>query len=207
MASVTDICNRALQKLGAKRISDIDEASPSARAVKLAFPIIRRSELRKADWNFSIVRAQIAADSPAPTWGRANSFQLPSDFIKLTTNYPEQYSNVDNNTLAFGASNGSAAMTDWVIETGRKVLTNASSPLNVRYVADITDTSLWDPIFCEVVSTALALEVCEELTQSNTKKTFLAQEYVGLMNEAKHSDSIEVAPADAPPDTYLTIRN
>ena len=81
MASVVDICNRALQKLGAKRISALAEASSSARAVNLAYTIIRQAELRKFDWNFAITRVQLAADSPAPTWGRTNSFTLPNDFL------------------------------------------------------------------------------------------------------------------------------
>src|ERR1017187_1896837 len=205
--AVTDICNRALQKLGAKRITSISEASPSGRAVNLAYPIIRQAEMRKFDWNFAITRVQIAADNPAPTWGRANAFQLPADFIKLTNSYPESFYSADNNTLSFGSSTASTGQSDWVIETGNKVLTNSASPLNVRYIADITDTSLWDPIFCEVVSTALALEICEELTQSNTKKSQLMAEYKDLIEEAKHADSIEIAPSNPPPDTFETCRN
>jgi hypothetical protein len=207
MASVIDVCNRALQKLGAKRISALTDQTPSARACALAYPIIRQSELRKYDWNFAISRVQLAADSPAPTWGRQNSFTLPADYIKLTNAYPETLSN-DINTVgvsvAFTAE--STGMRDWVIE-GKKIVTNDSSPLNLRYIADITDTSMWDAIFVEVVATAMAYELCEELTQSNTKKSDIAQAYKTIIDSAKHASSIEIAPADPPPDTWLTCRN
>jgi len=207
MASDVDICNRALQKLGAKRIAALAEASVSARAVNLAYPIIRKSELRKYDWNFAITRVQLAADTPAPTWGRSNSYTLPADFLKLTNSYPETFYSADNNTLSFGSSTSATGQSDWVIEAGNKIVTNQTAPLNVRYIADITDTTTWDSIFCEVVSTALAIEVCEEITQSNSKKAALMQEYLQLIGDAKHASSIEIAPADPAPDTYLTCRN
>ncbi len=206
--SEVDVCNRALQKLGAKRIASLTEASVSARAVNLAYPIVRRSELRKYPWNFAITRVQLAADSPAPTWGRQNSFTLPNDFITLANIYPETLYNDINTvgvTVAFTAE--STGMSDWVIEAGNKIVTNDSAPLNVRYIADITDTTQWDTIFVEVLATALAYEVCEELTQSNSKKQALGVEYDRLINEAKHSASIEIAPNDPPADTWITVRN
>ncbi len=205
--SNVDICNRALQKLGAPRISTLNDSNPSARAVKLAYDIVRRSELRKRVWNFSIMRASLAADSPAPTWGRQNSFTLPSDFIRLAESYPESLTNdinVIGVTVAFTAQ--FTGQKDWVLEKN-KIVTNDSDPLQIRYVQDITDTTLFDPIFSEALSTAIAFEIAEELTQSNTKKTALGQHYMSLIEEAKSANSIEVAPADPPPDTYLACRN
>lgn len=205
--SKVDICNRALQKLGAKRISAIDEASVPARACNLAYDIVRRSELRKNVWGFSIKRAQLAADSPAPTWGRQNSFSLPSDYLLLAQGYPEllsQDANVIGYTVAFTAA--FSGEKDWVIE-GQKIVTNDAAPLNVRYVYDVTDTTLFDAIFTESFATALGFEMCEELTQSNTKKAALGEAYKSLIDLARRQNSIEVAPADPPPDTWLTCRS
>jgi hypothetical protein len=203
----TDICNRALQKLGAKRIATLSESSVSARAVNLAYDIVRKSELRKRVWNFSIERDSLAADSPVPTWGRQNSFTLPSDFIRLAESYPEDLtsdSNAIGVSVAFTAT--FTGQKDWVIEQA-KILTNDTAPLQIRYVMDVTDTTLFDPIFSEALSTAIAFEICEELTQSNTKKAALGQAYLALIEEAKLANSIEVAPADPPPDTWLAARN
>lgn len=205
--SKTDVCNRALQQLGAKRISALTDETPSARACNLAYDIIRRSELRKRVWNFAISRASLAADSPAPDWGRQNSFTLPNDFLRLAESYPEQLTNdinVVGVTVAFTAE--FTGMKDWVIEQ-KKILTNDQSPLQIRYVFDVTDTTLFDPLFSEALSTAMAFEMAEELTQSNTKKTDLAAAYVKKIDEAMLANSIEVAPADPPPDTWLAARN
>lgn len=203
----TDICNRALQKLGAKRIASLNEASPSARAVNLAYDIVRRSELRKRVWNFTIQRDSLAADSPAPTWGRQNSFTLPSDFLRLAESYPEQLTNdinVVGVTVAFTAS--FTGMKDWVIEQN-KIITNDEAPLQIRYVMDVTDTTLFDPLFSEALSTAIAFEICEEITQSNTKKEAMGRHYMAIIDEAKLANSMEVAPADPPPDTWIACRN
>lgn len=207
MPSRTDIANLALQKLGAKRIAALSDASASARAANFCFDMVYKAELRKFDWNFSIVRAELAADAPAPTWGRSYSYTLPSDFLKLSYGYAEISSSPNNNTISFGQSNGSASVNDFVIENGNKIYTDIAAPLRIRYVADITDTTEWDSLFVQVVATAIAITICEEITQSNTKKAALIQEYKDFINEAKHADSIEVAPAESPIDTYVTIRN
>ncbi len=207
MASKTDICNRALQKLGARRISSISDETPSGRACNLAYDIVRKSELRKYDWNFAITRVSLAADVPAPDWGRQNSFTLPSDYIKLTNSYPEALTsdaNVVGVTVAFTAE--FTGQKNWVIE-GRSILTNDTAPLQVRYIADITDTSEFDSLFVESFANALAYEMCEELTQSNTKKSDIAQAYKISIEEAKKAASIEIAPADPPPDTWLACRS
>lgn len=207
MASVTDVCNLALQKLGAKRISALTDQSPSARACNLLYDSARRAELRKYDWNFAIKRAQLAADTPAPTWGRQNSFTLPSDYIKLTNGYPEELAanqNVVGLTVAFTAN--MTGLKDWVIE-GKAIVTNDQGPINVRYISDVTDTTLWDSLFVQTVACAMALGMCEELTQSNTKKADIGKEYLATIDEAKKQSSIEVAPADPPPDIWLACRS
>ena len=189
MASDVEIGNGALQKLGAKRIVTLDDASTNARAVNACFVRIRQAELRKHDWAFAIQRHSIAADSPAPTWGRANSFQLPAGFIRLVPDYPEQNHNSK----------------DWVIE-GQKIVTNASAPLEVRCLVDVTDANLMDPLFRDLLSTAIALEICEEITQSNTKKDSLNADYKQIVREAKKASSIEKRPAVAPDPTWITER-
>lgn len=207
MASVVDVCNLALQKLGAKRISALTDQTPSARACNLLYTSARQAELRKYDWNFAIQRVQLAADVPAPAWGRQNSFTLPSDYIKLTNDYPEDLTEDATQagiTVAFTAT--FTGLKDWVIE-GKAIITNDESPLNVRYIADITDTTMWDSLFVKAVATCMAFEMCEELTQSNTKKESLAKEYEVIIEMAKKQSSIEVAPADPPPDTWIACRN
>lgn len=57
MATVDDIVNRALSRLGLPRVATIAEDSPSGRAANSAWPIIRPEVLRLHPWNFATQRA------------------------------------------------------------------------------------------------------------------------------------------------------
>lgn len=181
--------NRALQKLGAKRITAVDEDSKNARACNVAGPAVLLAMLADHDWNCAIKRVTLAADATAPEWGKATSLTLPADFVRLSNPYPEDnYSN-----------------RDYAVE-GRKILTNESAPYYLRYIYLITDPNEMDALFREAYSTLLALELCEEITQSNTKKESLKDDYNKIMARAKRANAFQKAPAQAPTDPWLTVR-
>lgn len=189
MASEVDICNRALQKLGAKRITSLTDDSVNARACNSAYEIVRDAELRSHPWNFAIARAELAADATAPAWGRANAYQLPSDFLRLMPDYPE------DNSLS----------KDWVIEKN-KILSDDTDPIYIRYIYRVEDTSLFDALFIDALATKIALELCEELTQSNTKKEILKADYIDTIRRAKRANAIESISAQPPEDEWVTVR-
>jgi hypothetical protein len=189
MASSVEICNRALQKLGAKRIVSLSDDSVNARACNTAYEPCKLSLLRSHFWNFSITRAELAADSPAPDWGRANAYPLPSDFIKLAPDYSEDNSNSK----------------DWQIE-GRKILSDDADPIYIRYVYDVTDPNEMDSLFREALSSLIAVELCEELTQSNTKLASLKESYKDIIKEARKANAFENVSATPPEDEWISVR-
>lgn len=189
MASAVEICNRALQKLGAKRITSLLQDTPNARSCNVAYEAVRDGLLRDHNWNFAIKRATLAADSTAPTWGRASSFTLPSDFLCLAKDYPE-----DN-----------ALTKDWQIE-GLSILTDDTAPLYVRYIWRVTDPNMMDSLFREALAARLACELCEEITQSNTKKQGLDADFEGIIQRAKNRNAIENIAAVPPEDDWITVR-
>ncbi len=189
MASEVQICNRALQKLGAKRITSLTEDSTNARACNVAYESVRDALLRSYVWSCATKRAELAADSEAPDWGRANAFQLPSDYIRLADPYPED--NHNNH--------------DWVIE-GKKIYTDDSAPIYVRYVYRVTDPNEMDALFQEALSAKLAYEICEEITQSNSKKESLGGDFDKSIKEAKRVGAIEKVASQPPEDSWVTVR-
>lgn len=189
MASKVEICNRALQKLGAKRITSLTDDSVNARACNLAFEPCKLAELEDHEWSFALDRAEIAADADEPTFGRAYSYTLPSDFVRLAHPYPEDNSNA----------------LEWIIE-GKKIYTDDTAPLQVRYIYDVTDPQEMSPLFREALSARLALELCEELTQSNTKKDSLKDDYEKIIRRAKRSNAIQRVAGEPPEDSWITVR-
>lgn len=189
MASSTDICNRALQKLGAARINSLTDQSTNARACALAYDTCRQDLLREHPWNFAIQRFQLSANATAPAFGYTNSFPLPTGWMRVLP--PDPVQNFNDR--------------DWVIEAGQ-LLTNDSTPLNVRCVMDIQDTTLMDVAFREALAAKLSFELAEAITQSNTKKQTAAADYKESINDAKKVNAIEKVPQQAPYDTWITAR-
>ena len=189
MATKVEIANRALQKLGAKRIVSITEDSINARAINTAFEPVKLGELRKHTWSFAIKRAQLAADATAPLYNKTSSFQLPSDFVRLMPKDADQtYNDLD-----------------WQIE-GKKIITNDSAPLEIRYIYDVTDPNEMDALFRESFAMKLAYELCEEITQSNTKKDEAMKAYKEAIAEAKRANAMERNSQRPPEDTWVTVR-
>jgi hypothetical protein len=185
MASEVDICNRALQKLGASRITALDENTPNAVTCNFNYSIVRDREFRKHLWNFTLKRVTLAASSTSPGFGFSYAFPLPSDWIR---NNPPNDVGVD-----------------WKVE-GRSILTNAGNTLQLPYVARITDTTQFDELFVESLAAALALEMEEEITQSNTKADKLERQYKTAIMSAKQVDAVEVSSDEPVQDPWITVR-
>lgn len=198
MASQTEICNRAVTKLGAARITSITENSKSARVMNALWDTVRRAELRRRIWKFATVRTTLPAVSPAPAWGYNTACQLPADFLRLVQ---------VNDTFAVPALTDYRDQDDsaYQIENGQ-ILTVYNAPLKIRYVQDVTDTGRFDALFVEVMASKLAYEACEEITQSLSKRQQAAEDYKQAMRDATLAGAIERAPQGFPDDSWMLIR-
>lgn len=188
--SSVGICNRALQLLGANAITALsDSNSKSARECNRAYDSCRQMELRAHPWNFATKRAQLAASVTAPDFGKTNYFDLPSDFIRLLP--PDSTENYNDR--------------DWKIE-GRQIVTDYAAPLEIRYTADIEDVPTMDTLFREVLAHRIAVEICEAITQSNTKSQILMDGYRGHIVQARRVNAFENIAEDPPEDDWITVR-
>lgn len=181
------IANRALQKLGAKRISSLTQDAPNARSMNAAFERVRDAELRRYDWAFAIKRASIAADGDGPTWGDYNRYSLPNDFLRLIR---------DDET---------GANVDWRIE-GLYILTKDAAPLEIKYIARIEDPNYYDPLFAEAFAGRLALECAKEITDNTSDKESVKDDYKTDIAEARRVGAIEKEAQEFPEDPWLAAR-
>lgn len=185
MVSKTQIANFSLSKLGQPAVANIDTDSvKAARIMSLFWDKVRGALLTENTWRFSIKRIGLAPDVDAPSWGYSYSYTVPSDFRKLIR--------VKDNI-------------DYDLE-GDKILTNDSGTLYISYIADITDPTVFPSTFVEVLSSRLAYEACEELTQSNTKKDMLLREYDYLIKIAKNVDISNDPIEDLEEDDWVIRR-
>ncbi len=83
MSSVVDICNSALNMLGANNIISLTEDSKNARLMNQRYESVRDSIFRSHAWNCLIKRVELAADTTAPTHEYAKQYTLPADCIRV----------------------------------------------------------------------------------------------------------------------------
>lgn len=195
--SITGIANRALQMVGDAAILNLTDNSPQARAANNCYDACRRAELRAHRWNFAKRRTLLAASTDTPPFGYAYAFPLPSDclYVPLTNDWDE----------------------DWHLE-GRTILSNANdSPLSANppppgpalalvYVADITDPTLFDALFCEALSARMAVEMVERLTQSNQKLAAMQNKYQFAIAQASSANAFEQLAIEPPEDSWIVGR-
>lgn len=190
MASKTDIANRALSKLGQGRVSNIDTVDiKAAKVMRYMWDHVRDLMLSSYPWNFAVTRTQLAADATTPSWGYAKQYTVPSDFLSLL----EIKGNPDYRMES-------------TLSGGRKILTDASAPLYIRYIRRVVDTGEFDAFFVETLSSRLAFEGCEEITQSNAKKDALYKEYIKNIKDAFAADAIQDPPLELQESEWILAR-
>ena len=69
MASVVQICNSALNQLGAASITALTDNSKNARLCNARYETIRDAVYRSHPWNCLIKRQQLAQDTATPAYG------------------------------------------------------------------------------------------------------------------------------------------
>ena len=147
MPSVVDICNEAMDLLGAATITALTENSKEARLCNRRFDTVRDAVLRAHSWNVAITRASLAADSAAPAFGFSTQFTLPTDPYCLRV-ISFWNANVNNDIAAYDSN------VMYKIE-GRKILSNEST-CSIIYIGRVTDTELYDSLLSSTIAHRLA---------------------------------------------------
>jgi hypothetical protein len=198
MASVVDVANRALTKLGSARIVSLSDDNKQARSINSCFYTLLDAELRQNRWTFAIKRAELPALAETPTFGYDYQYALPADFLRLDM-INDMFPSVSLDNYI------STEVADYAIEN-RMILSNLSAPLKIRYGASVDDPNQWDSLFIEALACRLAAEICEDLTQSSGKRQQAWQEYKQALQAGKRANAIERPPSQLPDDTWIFSR-
>ena len=185
MASVVQICNSALNQLGASSITALTDDSKNARLCNERYTTIRDAVFRSHPWNCLIKRVQLAQDSDTPAWGFDYQYTLPADCLRI---------------LGIKDYNS-----DYKVE-GRKLLISESS-VYLIYLAQITDVNELDVLLRETISAHLAQDIAYAITANLQVAKLMAEKYQAKLSEARHADSSEgynTNPELAPTDQIIT---
>ena len=176
MASVVDMCNSALNLLGASTISALTDDSKNARLCNQRYDSVRNRVFRSHAWNCLHKRVQLAQNSTAPVIEYSNAYALPSDCLRVLK-------------IHNGTTDSIASALDYKLE-GRNVVTDEGT-VYLIYVALDTDPNNYDSYLQESISHQLAADLCYAITNNAT----LANNYMSRaderLREARFIDATE----------------
>ena len=178
MASTVDICNSALNLLGASTISALTDDSKNARLCNQRYEPIRNRVFRAHAWNCLHKRVQLAQNSTAPVVEYTYAYALPSDCLRVLK-------------IHNGTTDSIASSMDYKLE-GRNIVTDEGT-IYLIYIALVTDPNEYDVYLQESISHQLAADIAYAVTNNAT----LANNYMTRaderLREARFIDATENA--------------
>lgn len=172
-ATQTQIYNRALILLGSvARVRSIDDAQPLARQLNDVWDGSRQAAIASHPWNFAIKRAQLNAHANKPLFGYSVQCALPADCLRWLPAGRGDYEFFEGE------------------EEGGFILTDAAAPINIRYLADITDVGAWPPHFVTFMAFELAMMTAESGTQMTASVDDMTVKREQALMDAKRFDGL-----------------
>ncbi len=161
MASQVQIVNLALLKFGSISIQAITDTTPQARFANVLWDIVRDELLFSYPWNFAMKRYLLDTPSAVlddPLDEYEYIFTLPADCLRVWDIYSSD--------------------AEYTIEGG--VLYTNDEEVNLKYIAKITDVSLFPPPFVRCLATSLGAELCLKLEGGKDRANGLKLELTNI---------------------------
>ena len=176
MASVVNMCNSALNLLGASTITALTDDTKNARLCNQRYEPVRNRVFRSHAWNCLHKRVQLAQNSTAPIIEYTYAYALPSDCLRVLK-------------IHNGSTDSIKTALDYKLE-GRNIVTDEGT-IYLIYIALDTDPNNYDSYLREAVSHQLAADLCYAITNNAT----LANQYMTRaderLREARFIDATE----------------
>ena len=184
-ASPEEIVNQALALTNQTTITSLeDDKSAGGRFARVFYEPTRRACLTWGRWKFALGRAaDLAPELPVPTGTSfENRFALPADCLEVVGLHdglePEQ--NLDTSS------------DPWMVE-GRYILAHGTS-ISVIYIKNITDTTLFHPLFDQFFVYMLASKLAPSGASGNAAGTNFLNEAMGWLKRAQLKDAVQGTP-------------
>lgn len=153
-----DICNMALDHLNQENITSLDEGTKAAKKCKQWYDVTRQALLINLNASFSIARARLAeVENFTPMFGYEKAYALPADCLQVLNL---------GNPLADNL---------YQIEGDYFYCDKSVDKVEIRYIKDIKDVTLFDAEFIKLLALALADEICIPITEDWEKKKNMHQ--------------------------------
>lgn len=177
-SSPVEICNSALVKVGAARITSLTDNVKSAKICNEQYNKLRKKLLRIHPWGFAKRSVSLIASGNTPIFSDiyTNEFALPSNLLRiLKTDIPENV--------------------EWIVEnsptTNKKVILADATTVKIQFIIDMTDTTVFSADFDEVLALMLAADLAYGVVQSISLMKEMMAEAKRELSQARSFDSQE----------------
>jgi len=175
-ASWTQICNRALGRLGSNTIADLADGTKEAEYCGRFLPEAIEYVLGQWDFKFARKRLRLAPNAEKPEFGWDYQFNYPMDCIRLIKVYG-----------GFSKRPEESEYVPYEVENG-KILCD-SDALQIIYIARPDDPNQFPQTVRKAVSTHLAYLLSTAIASSEQLTALIAAESQTTLEIAKRVDA------------------
>lgn len=176
MPGVTDIsiCNLALARIGASRITSFTDGSEEASLCSDLYDPARRETLRSHAWGFATDTATLALATGETDTKYDYVYALPAKCIRAV----KLVNPSNDDELAFR------------VRKDRLLYCNVADA-ELEYVYDVEDESRFDPMFVSALAFRLAADLAVPVAQSKSLADTMFQKFMLLIRSTTGVDSSE----------------
>ncbi len=187
-ATELSIINQALLMLQVSPALSLGDDSPQAQAAVSLYAGCRDEVLRSHPWNFALTRSNLTRLSTTSVYGLSYSYQLPTDCLKID----EVSSPRLENLRLYAPDCNAEELTPplrYYVESNRIV--SNEDIIYLRYVARITEVSLYDSLFVSALAANLAMKLAYALAGTSSQQELMTRTYGEYLRQARSVDGSE----------------
>lgn len=196
MATKLGLYNTALAEIGDRPLASLTESVESRRVLDLYYDNVVTDCLEAGQWNFAIRTIRAEADpNTTPNFGPPDVFAKPDDWVRTIALSADAYCRLP--------------LTDYIDDVD--YWPADIDPIYIRYVSNDSAYGLaldnWPRSFARFVELALALRICERLTQIASKRERLLADLRDARRNALNKDALnEAQPKFRPTGSWTLAR-
>ncbi|PHR17882.1 MAG: hypothetical protein COA41_11330 [Sphingopyxis sp.] len=198
MASVVQICNMALTRIGQSQlITSLDEQSLAAELCTLHYADARDFVLRDFDWPFAEARVFLSdIGSPPVNW--SFRYRYPTDCLKARRiAIPGNENPTADQRTPYKVVHAAG---------GRAIITNQQEA-ELVYTVRVEDTTYFDPMFVSALAWRLGSELAIGLQVRPENFNAAQQQYMFVLGQAQAVALAEAEQLPLPESEFITARN
>lgn len=199
-----EIYNCALIRVGCEPLTTLVGTGKAQRIYANVYASEVKKLLITHPWNFALKRTTITENGNTPDHEFTYEFDFPTDYLRIRSieDYDGSNGGGGGHPYSFYGNNSCPG---YKVENN-KILANEAT-LKIRYVADITDASIFSVEFAEALEIKLAEKLSYTYTQSNTFRKDLLAEFQVKLDDARAFDAQSGGtPEDFQDEVFLNSR-